>query len=633
MSGDCNLTSTHVYKINDVAIPNSIVADNGLDLSSVGVLKIDIADCASQSTLGANDIFIFQLNIGGTSKKIKVSELITAINSDTTYSLGTNLSFNAATTPHTIILATSLTSMSKISSSSGNFEIGSENQMKFYSDENGDNGGGDFVWLTTRTNGGMSQQLMKITGSTGNVVMNGESLTLNNLAVDVNATITGNLTVNGDISGEIHPYITTSQADYDQPIVAYQASGFVPTPPSQLSLIIPKTNVITLNSLTGLFKSKSIEVTGSITNATNITSTTALTTATVYATTVNSATVSATVSITTGIVYATTVNATTLNSATLTTTGDIDVGNSSYYMSNYDGTGNSQFFGKKYSTANQLVGGMEIENTGTTPNYSQNLHFWTHTYGGVVSRKFTIKNNGRVGIGNQDPILFLDSATTNGTIAERGLRVGYGSSNVCSGMNPGNSTTPQLWTGNKYSSGQNLADVDGDSFTFGFGWIYSGANYQLFSRSNSLTNIVAMNVNRSTGAITNAAGGSFSDDRWKFNETNIINGLDTIMKLSPEIYDKVIVKPMSQDMEINDINSYKESGFIAQEVEEIEELKHLVLTAEDDYGLKSLNYSGIIPYNTRAIQELKLKNDELKNKVNELELKLNLIYDKLSIID
>jgi len=312
-----------------VAIPNSIVADNGLDLSSVGVLKIDIADCASQSTLGANDIFIFQLNIGGTSKKIKVSELITAINSDTTYSLGTNLSFNAATTPHTIILATSLTSMSKISSSSGNFEIGSENQMKFYSDENGDNGGGDFVWLTTRTNGGMSQQLMKITGSTGNVVMNGESLTLNNLAVDVNATITGNLTVNGDISGEIHPYITTSQADYDQPIVAYQASGFVPTPPSQLSLIIPKTNVITLNSLTGLFKSKSIEVTGSITNATNITSTTALTTATVYATTVNSATVSATVSITTGIVYATTVNATTLNSATLTTTGDIDVGNNS----------------------------------------------------------------------------------------------------------------------------------------------------------------------------------------------------------------------------------------------------------------------------------------------------------------
>jgi hypothetical protein len=121
--------------------------------------------------------------------------------------------------------------------------------------------------------------------------MNGESLTLNNLAVDVNAVITGNLTVNGDISGEIHPYITTSQADYDQPIVAYQASGFVPTPPAQLSLIIPKTNIITVNSSTGLLKSKSIEVTGSITNATDITSTTSLTTATVYATTINATTI------------------------------------------------------------------------------------------------------------------------------------------------------------------------------------------------------------------------------------------------------------------------------------------------------------------------------------------------------
>ena len=38
-----------------------------------------------------------------------------------------------------------------------------------------------------KKSGGMAQQLMRITGSTGNVVMNGESLTLNNLQVDVNA--------------------------------------------------------------------------------------------------------------------------------------------------------------------------------------------------------------------------------------------------------------------------------------------------------------------------------------------------------------------------------------------------------------------------------------------------------------
>ena len=100
-----------------------------------------------------------------------------------------------------------------------------------------------------------------------------------------------NLTVDGDVTGEIHPYITTSQADYDQPIVAYQASGFVPTPPAQLSLIIPKTNIITVNSSTGLLKTKSIEVSGNISGATSITSTTAITSATMYATTLNATTI------------------------------------------------------------------------------------------------------------------------------------------------------------------------------------------------------------------------------------------------------------------------------------------------------------------------------------------------------
>ena len=57
-----------------------------------------------------------------------------------------------------------------------------------------------------------------------------------------------------------------------------------------------------------------------------------------------------------------------------------------------------------------------------------------------------------------------------------------------------------------------------------------------------------------------------------------------------------------------------ESGFIAQEVEQIEELKHLVYTQNDKLKLKSINYNGIIPYNTRAIREFKLQNDELEKR-------------------
>ena len=63
--------------------------------------------------------------------KITGSELISAVNTNTTYLLGNNLSFDLTTTPDTINLDTTLTSMVKISSPSGNFEIGSENKIKF----------------------------------------------------------------------------------------------------------------------------------------------------------------------------------------------------------------------------------------------------------------------------------------------------------------------------------------------------------------------------------------------------------------------------------------------------------------------------------------------------------------------
>ena len=92
------------------------------------------------------------------------------------------------------------------------------------------------------------------------------------------------------------------------------------------------------------------------------------------------------------------------------------------------------------------------------------------------------------------------------------------------------------------------------------------------------------------------------------------------MKLSPENYDKITAPTTTDDddpegdeiFKFDAENSHKESGFVAQEIEEIPELKHLVYTDNDAYELKSVNYFGIIPYNTKAIQELKLHNDNLK---------------------
>ena len=156
---------------------------------------------------------------------------------------------------------------SKISSSAGHFEIGSENEIKFYSDANGNNGGSDFVWYTTRTNGGMSQQLMRLDGPTGNVTMDGQSVSVNNLDVNVNLAVTGDLDVTGQIIGTINPYVIKNNSNSDQPIALFNISiPFQALPPAQLPMILPDStlNVITQNPSTGLLKTRSINLTGDL---------------------------------------------------------------------------------------------------------------------------------------------------------------------------------------------------------------------------------------------------------------------------------------------------------------------------------------------------------------------------------
>ena len=113
--------------------------------------------------------------------------------------------------------------------------------------------------------------------------------------------------------------------------------------------------------------------------------------------------------------------------------------------------------------------------------------------------------------------------------------------------------------------------------------------------------------------ITN--GAVISDDRLKHNEKLIDNSLDTIMKLKPQTYNKtkkMLTHNFKGDLDKLQIKYKKESGFIAQEIDEIEELKHLV-NKPDNNGCCFVNYNGLIAFNTRAIQELKINYDKLDN--------------------
>ena len=113
-----------------------------------------------------------------------------------------------------------------------------------------------------------------------------------------------------------------------------------------------------------------------------------------------------------------------------------------------------------------------------------------------------------------------------------------------------------------------------------------------------------------------------SDDRLKENEEYISNGLDTIMKLKPQLYDK------KDHMTSTDTDNWqKESGFIAQEIYyDAPELRHLVKVEIDTESLSDniptstdpsqdpdysswgenpagLIYTGLIPYLVKGIQE------------------------------
>ena len=106
-----------------------------------------------------------------------------------------------------------------------------------------------------------------------------------------------------------------------------------------------------------------------------------------------------------------------------------------------------------------------------------------------------------------------------------------------------------------------------------------------------------------------------SDDRLKHNEVKIQNALSTIQKLTPYTYDKTIeMKDKDYNGEVT--NAFKETGFIAQDVFKIPELKHCVVEGDEKtpYALK---YNSIFCFLVQAVQELSKKVNDLEKKIEE----------------
>jgi len=147
----------------------------------------------------------------------------------------------------------------------------------------------------------------------------------------------------------------------------------------------------------------------------------------------------------------------------------------------------------------------------------------------------------------------------------------------------------------------------------------------------TITRVMSWRSNGSVYLSSDAAVSS--DDRIKFNETDIPDSLDLIDKLKPQKYEKLLFAPSEtgdwipsdeewEDLKNDDGYVWKnEYGFIAQDVKNIPELSFLVEGEEYENENQSplgLKYQGLFVVAIGAIKELKAKNEALETQVSDL---------------
>ena len=166
-------------------------------------------------------------------------------------------------------------------------------------------------------------------------------------------------------------------------------------------------------------------------------------------------------------------------------------------------------------------------------------------------------------------------------------------------------------------------------------------------------------LNPQGGAVTAVHYGVTSDDRIKINEEYITNGLEIVNKLKPQIYDKINIIDVVNNLKNIDISgqTYRESGFIVQDIYyDIPELRHNITfpdgiipsetrevinddpTIDPDYSSwgpdpTTLNYIGLMPYLANAIQELSRLNDAKSLEITELKTENKELKEKLQIME
>ena len=259
--------------------------------------------------------------------------------------------------------------------------------------------------------------------------------------------------------------------------------------------------------------------------------------------------------------------------------------------------------------------------------------------------------NNRIGVKTSSPSYEID---VSGTINTNVIKIGNASGNADISYNNNHlNIGSSIFINNDISCNGNikgnlllnqitLTELKSNNIDISFAIIreltytnISGENIYVNNINGFNNNIISINANINLDGSLNMPNGTASigslittsDDRLKHNEKNIINGLEIIRQLKPQLYQKT--KNFKEENFIGPLNEpyILEAGLIAQEVKNINDLSFSVINGNNSSPYL-LNYNNIFVYSLAALKELDLNVKNIENKINEKNS--TNIYNKFS---
>ena len=263
-----------------------------------------------------------------------------------------------------------------------------------------------------------------------------------------------------------------------------------------------------------------------------------------------------------------------------------------------------------------------------------------NTFIGLNSGNFTMSGSGsnasyNTGVGSSS-LTSLTTGYRNTTVGYYSLRyntsgnnntaVGYYSSwHNTTGY--GNTALGSQSLYNNTTGNHNTAVGYLAGFTISTGSNLMCLGYNARPTSSSATNQITLGNNQITSLRCNVTTiTSLSDARDKKNIGDLNLGLDFLMNVKPRLFNWDRREWYENDVsDGSKIQETPTAGFVAQELDEVQQSENaewLNLVLKDNPEKLEATPGNLLPIMVKAIQELKIENDELRNKNDKLEEKL-----------